>query len=250
MAATLRTDTGRVRRQNEDAAFMDEERGVFAVADGMGGHLAGEVASGMAVDAVRRMAAQHDTPSIAVLRDTVLDAHQAILQRASSSRACSGMGTTLSLLWRGGSYVYIAHVGDSRIYRQRGGRLEQITQDHSLVAEMVRGGLITAEQARTHPRRNIITRALGTPGDNTPDLLAADTRPGDVWLLCSDGLTGMVEDGDIERVIAEHPLEQAADELMRMALGAGGRDNITLILYRHDAQTPQAPGEETTWKRD
>ena len=229
---------------------MDEARGIFAVADGMGGHLAGEVASGMAVDAVRRMAAEHDVPGIAVLRDTVLGAHQAIFDRARANPACSGMGTTLSLLWRGGSYVYIAHVGDSRIYRQRGGRLEQITQDHSLVAEMVRGRLITAEQARTHPRRNIITRALGTLGDNTPDLLAADTRPGDVWLLCSDGLTGMVEDADIERVIGAYPLERAADELMRLALEAGGRDNITLILYRHDGQEPEARGEGTTWKRD
>lgn len=229
---------------------MDEERGVFAVADGMGGHLAGEVASGMAVDAVRRMARTHDAPSISVLRDTVQGAHQAIYDRACDRPECSGMGTTLSLLWRGGSYAYIAHVGDSRIYRQRDGRLEQITQDHSLVAEMVRGGLITAEQARTHPRRNIITRALGTPGDNRPDLLAADTRPGDVWLLCSDGLTGMVEDADIERVIAENPLEQAADTLLRLALEAGGRDNITLILYRHDGQAPQARGEGTAWKQD
>ena len=229
---------------------MDEERGVFAVADGMGGHLAGEVASSMAVDAVRRMAKANRAPSIAVLRDTVQDAHRAIYRRACARPECSGMGTTLSLLWHGGKYVYIAHVGDSRIYRQRDGRLEQITQDHSLVAEMVRGGLITAEQARTHPRRNIITRALGTPGDNTPDLLAAETKPGDVWLLCSDGLTGMVEDADIERVIAENPLEQAADTLLRLALEAGGRDNITLILYRHDEQMPQARGEESAWKQD
>lgn len=214
---------------------MDEKRGVFAVADGMGGHLAGEVASSMAVDAVRRMAAKHDAPSIAVLRDTVQDAHREILDRALTSPACSGMGTTLSLLWRGGSYVYIAHVGDSRIYRQRGGRLEQITQDHSLVAEMVRGGLITAEQARTHPRRNIITRALGTQGDNAPDLLAADRKPGDLWLLCTDGLTGMVSDGDIARTLKEtDDLDAAADSLLAQALDAGGRDNVTLILWRDE----------------
>lgn len=250
MAATLRTDTGRVRRQNEDAAFMDEERGVFAVADGMGGHLAGEVASAMAVDAVRRMAQEHGAPGIAVLRDTVLSAHRAILERAQSSRACSGMGTTLSLLWQGGRYAYIAHVGDSRIYRMRDGQLEQITQDHSLVAEMVRGGLITPEEARVHPRRNIITRALGTQGDNTPDLLAADSLPGDLWLLCSDGLTGMVEDAEIERVLAAQPLEQAADTLLCMALDAGGRDNVTLILYRNNGRRPAQGGEGSTWNPD
>ena len=229
---------------------MDEQRGIFAVADGMGGHQAGEVASAMAVDAVRRMARSHEKPSIAALREAVLAAHEAILARAAASSACSGMGTTLSLLWHGGGYAYIAHVGDSRIYRLRAGRLEQITQDHSLVEEMVRSGLITAEEARVHPRRNIITRALGTQGENAPDLLAADVKPGDVWLLCSDGLTGMVEDAEIERVLAAQPLEQAADTLLRMALEAGGRDNITLILYRCEDRTPSRRGEGSAWKRD
>ncbi|MDY5349537.1 MAG: Stp1/IreP family PP2C-type Ser/Thr phosphatase [Candidatus Ventricola sp.] len=242
MAATLRTDIGRVRRQNEDAAWMDESRGVFAVADGMGGHLAGEVASSMAMDAVRELAGSDARPGIGAMRSAVQRAHNAILAHAGTHRECAGMGTTLSLMWRAGRFMYIAHVGDSRIYRLRDGSLEQITQDHSLVAELVRAGLITAEEARRHPRRNIITRALGTQGDNTPDLLAADNRPGDLWLLCTDGLTGMVPDAVIERTLLDLPLEAAADRLLGLALEAGGSDNVTLILYRNE--------EDSTWNRD
>ena len=242
MAATLRTDIGRLRRQNEDAAWMDESRGIFAVADGMGGHLAGEVASGMAMDAVREMAKSGANPGLEALRGTVMRAHNAILSHAETHRECAGMGTTLSLIWRAGRFMYIAHVGDSRIYRLRGGRLEQITQDHSLVAELVRAGLITAGEARNHPRRNIITRALGTQGDNTPDVLAADAKSGDIWLLCTDGLTGMVPDDDIERTLLSLPLEEAADRLIGLALQAGGSDNVTLILYLDE--------EDSTWNRD
>lgn len=242
MAATLRTDIGRLRRQNEDAAWMDESRGIFAVADGMGGHLAGEVASSMAMDAVREMAKSGAKPGLEALRGTVMRAHNAILSHAEAHRECAGMGTTLSLMWRAGRFMYIAHVGDSRIYRLRGGRLEQITQDHSLVAELVRAGLITAGEARNHPRRNIITRALGTQGDNTPDVLAADAKSGDIWLLCTDGLTGMVPDDEIERTLLSLPLEEAADRLIELALQAGGSDNVTLILYLDE--------EDSTWNRD
>ena len=146
------------------------------------------------------------------------------------------MGTTLSMMWRADKYMYIAHVGDSRIYRLREKKLEQLTEDHSLVGEFVRAGLITKEEARVHPRRNIITRALGTEGDNTPDLLAAD------YLLCTDGLTGMVSDDEIERVLLENDIEDAADRLLAMALDAGGNDNVTLIL---------CTGEEgAAWKQD
>lgn len=230
MAATLRTDIGKVRKQNEDAAWFDEKRAVFAVADGMGGHLAGEVASRLAIEAIERMAAAHRVPSAAALKEAVADAHETIARHAQEHQECTGMGTTLSVLWRGGGYVYIAHVGDSRIYRFRDGELEQITQDHSLVEELVRAGLITREQARTHSRRNIITRALGTEGDNTPDILVTDVKKGDLFLLCTDGLTGMVEDSEIRDTLAELPLERAADALMQKALDAGARDNVTLVL--------------------
>ena len=233
MAATLRTHVGRVRKQNEDAAWFDEKKAVFAVADGMGGHLAGEVASAMAIAAVREMAGSYRAAGIAALKEAVLSAHEGIFRHAQAHQECTGMGTTLSVLWRGGNYVYIAHVGDSRIYRFRDGALERITQDHSLVEDLVRAGVITAEQARTHPRRNIITRALGTEGENEPDLLVTDIRKGDVFLLCTDGLTGMVPDADIERTLREKTLESAADSLMEQALDAGGRDNVTLVLYAY-----------------
>ena len=167
MAATMRTHVGLVRQQNEDSAWMDEARNVYAVADGMGGHMAGEVASAMAIDAVKQMAHSGVKPSVAALREMVFAGHEAIYTHALRNPQCSGMGTTLSVLWRTGGYAYIAHVGDSRIYRLRNGAFEQITQDHSLVEELVRARVITKEQARTHPRRNIITRALGTSSRNT-----------------------------------------------------------------------------------
>ena len=230
MAATLRTDIGKLRKQNEDAAWFDEARAVFAVADGMGGHLAGEVASRMAIEAVQRMARENERPGIAALREAVACAHETILAHAQDHIECAGMGTTLSVLWLGENYAYIAHVGDSRIYRLREGSLTQITQDHSLVEELVRAGLITREQARTHPRRNIITRALGTHGENEPDLLVTDVQDGDVFLLCTDGLTGMVPDDEIERTLRDCGIEAAADRLLVLALDAGGRDNVTLIL--------------------
>lgn len=235
MTAALRTDVGRVRKQNEDAAYMDEERGIYVVADGMGGHLAGEVASQMAIDAIKHMAQRHHAASISVLRDTVCTAHEAIFAHARKNQNCSGMGTTISAMWRGGRYMYIAHVGDSRIYRLRGGELEQITQDHSLVEELVRARIITRAEARNHPRRNIITRALGTPGENAPDMLATDVKKGDLWLLCSDGLTGMVSDEEITDVLTgDESLDIKADTLIKMALAAGGRDNVTLILCRSE----------------
>ena len=243
VAATMRTDIGKKRKQNEDAAWFDEKRGVFVVADGMGGHLAGEVASGMAIDAVRKMAARHKKPSIDQIKKAVLGAHERIYQRAQGNAECAGMGTTLSMLCRGAGYIYIAHVGDSRIYRLRGGRMEQLTQDHSLVGELVRAGILTAEEARTHPRRNIITRALGTEGDNTPDLLAADLQPGDRFLLCTDGLTGMTRDDEIEKTLLDsQTADEAADRLIQMALDAGGSDNVTLILCTGEEGKP--------WKQD
>ena len=230
MAATLRTDVGLIRKQNEDAAWYDEKRGIYAVADGMGGHLAGEVASSMAMDAVQRLAAGHRTAGIRALEDMVRDAHEAIAAHAAAHSECAGMGTTLSVLWRGGSFAYIAHVGDSRIYRLREGSLERITQDHSLVEELVRAGVITSEEARTHPRRNVITRALGTQGDNEPDILVTDIRKGDVFLLCTDGLNSMVDDAAIEKTLRENNPEHAADSLIEQALAAGGQDNVTVLI--------------------
>ena len=234
MASVLRTHVGKVRAQNEDAAYRDDELKIYAVADGMGGHLAGEVASAMAIDAIRSMA-KGQAASPAALGRAVSAAHEAIAAHAWENAACAGMGTTLSVLWRSGRTMYIAQVGDSRVYRMRGGRLQQITQDHSLVEELVRARIITPEEARTHPRRNIITRALGTQGENQPDLLAADMKPGDLWLLCTDGLCGMITDEEIARVLSSGAsLDMMASSLLQKALDAGGRDNVTLVLCREE----------------
>lgn len=236
VAATLRTHIGKVRKQNEDAVFMDERRGIYAVADGMGGHLAGEVASGLAVEAVRELAESDAPPRMKALQEAVSSAHERIAAHAKSHPECSGMGTTLSMIWTNERYAFVAHVGDSRVYRLRGGRLEQITRDHSLVEELVAARLITRQQARVHPRRNIITRALGTDGDHTPDLQVTESLEGDVWLLCTDGLTGMVDDMQIARALALRNVEKAADRLLESALDAGGRDNISLVVYREEGQ--------------
>ena len=236
MKVFVQTDVGRVRPINEDSYYLPREGERFcAIADGMGGHNAGEIASAMAVrvfSGEMRMCRWIDGAS---MRRAVERANSAVHARSRCVEQYSGMGTTFTALALGNGSAYIAHVGDSRIYRLRGGRLEQITQDHSLVEELVRARIITREEARTHPRRNIITRALGTQGDNAPDLLAADRKTGDLWLLCTDGLTGMVSDGDIARTLKEtDDLDAAADSLLAQALDAGGRDNVTLILWRDE----------------
>ncbi|MBR1408839.1 MAG: Stp1/IreP family PP2C-type Ser/Thr phosphatase [Clostridia bacterium] len=241
MTAAVRSDIGLIRTQNEDSAWYDEKTGLFAVADGMGGHLAGEVASAMAVDAIRHMAEEKQKASFSALSDAFDKANAAILDHAEQHAECRGMGTTLSVLWVLQEKALIAHMGDSRIYRLRDGKLEQVTRDHSLVQELVQAGIITKEEARVHPRRNIITRALGTEWDNQPDLILEDCRPGDCWLLCSDGLTGMVTDDAIADVLNRQAPEEAADTLVRLALEAGGQDNITLIICRE---------EDETWNRD
>ena len=234
MAATMRTDIGRKRKQNEDAAWFDEKRGVFVVADGMGGHLAGEVASQMAIDAVRRMAARHKKPSVDLLKKTVLGAHERIYLHAQGHAECAGMGTTISMMWRGGGYMYIAHVGDSRIYRLRDGHMEQITQDHSLVQELVNQGVLTPELAAHHPMRNVITRAVGTDEGVEVDLFTKERKLGDIWLLCTDGLSGMVPDEDIARILRTKAPEAAADALLQTALDNGGRDNVTFVILKDE----------------
>jgi len=240
MRGILRTDIGLVRKGNEDAAWMDEKKGVFAVADGMGGHLAGEVASGLAIEAVRKMPVRDGVREVLDLENMVRDANQIIAGHAQIHPECAGMGTTLSALEENGRYVFIAHVGDSRIYRFRNGHLEQITRDHSLVAELVRGGIITEEEARVHPRRNIITRALGTDGYNEPDILIINRKESDFWLLCTDGLHGMVPDRKMEEIMSAGTPEEWADKLMQAALDAGGTDNITFII---------CGGEDDAWNQ-
>lgn len=242
----FRTDTGRQRNANEDSFFVRAP--IFVVADGMGGAQAGEVASKAAADAFD--VDLPEGPPEQVLRETILAANRTIheLARADPSRA--GMGTTLTaaIVDAVGEEVAIGHVGDSRAYRLRAGKLEQLTRDHSLVEEMRRKGQITDAQAEDHPQRSIITRALGPEAEVEPDLQTVPAAAGDVFLICSDGLTTMLGEEQIAKLLAgASSMSAAVRALVDEANRAGGRDNITALAFRlEDAAAPQQSHEDAT----
>jgi protein phosphatase len=229
-ASAGKTDAGRVRRRNEDAFVRDPP--LFVVADGMGGAQAGEVASRLAAAAFREF---HDADGLAPeerLAAIVQEANRRIYERARTDSEVSGMGTTVTAALVGDDHVAIGHVGDSRAYRLRDGRLEQLTEDHSLVADLMRSGRLTPEEADAHPQRSVITRALGTDPEVDVDTSAVEAQPGDLFLLCSDGLTTMVSDEEILRLVAEAPtLDEAAARLVMAANSGGGEDNVTVVLF-------------------
>jgi protein phosphatase len=238
VAAT--SDVGRVRPHNEDAYLTDEERGLFLMADGMGGHAAGEVASRLAVDTVYaalRGSAGGDAAGDrleGVLRASFAAAYQAIHDRCEEDPRCRGMGTTLvaCVLERDGRF-HIGHIGDSRDYHLRGGALEQITHDHTWVQREIDAGRLSPARARKHPLSNVITRALGADGSEPPDVLVGELAPGDLLLLATDGLTGMVDDAQLAALLVEEaPLPQMAQRLVEAANRGGGTDNITAVLVR------------------
>jgi PPM family protein phosphatase len=243
----FRTDTGRQRSENEDSLFVRAP--IFVVADGMGGAQAGEVASKAAAEAFDRDLP--DAPPGPVLRETIEAANRQIHQLAHADPSRAGMGTTITaaIVDARNEEVGIGHVGDSRAYRLRGGRLERLTRDHSLVEEMRRKGQITDEQAEDHPQRSIITRALGPEPEVEVDVQTVPAAPGDVFLLCSDGLTTMVDEKRIAAVLAAAPsMREAVRALVDEANGAGGRDNITALAFRlEDAAAPlrDAAGDAT-----
>jgi protein phosphatase len=225
-----KTDTGRQRRENEDSAFARAP--VFVVADGMGGAQAGEVASRIAVEAFAQGLPDSGTPEER-LASRVLEANQRIHEVSITERERAGMGTTLTAAYLDGSQLAIAHVGDSRAYLFRDGELKRLTQDHSLVDELVRRGKLTEEQAAEHPQRSIITRALGPEPSVEVDTWTYPVRAGDVLLLCSDGLTSMVTEDRVQEILgANADLDSAAKALIDEANAAGGRDNITVVLFR------------------
>jgi protein phosphatase len=225
-----RTDTGRQRRENEDSAYVRAP--VFVVADGMGGAQAGEVASRIAVETFERGLPGSGTPE-GRLAELVRDANQRIYDRSRAEHGRAGMGTTLTAAYLADGDLAIAHVGDSRAYLLRDGQLTRLTQDHSLVDELVRQGKLTEAQAAEHPQRSIITRALGPEPEVEVDTFSYPMRSGDVLLLCSDGLTSMVsEDRMAEILRGSTTLDEAADRLIDEANEAGGRDNITVVLSR------------------
>lgn len=226
-----RTNIGKVRKTNQDALINAPADSLWGVADGMGGHNGGETASAGARDGLtERLAGK--SPEQGALRTAIGAVNRSLFLRQKEDEALSGMGTTLTVLWVSDQCVYIGHVGDSRAYRLRDGELKQITEDHSVVAELLRSGMLTPEQAANHPMRNVITRAVGTEDGIEIDLLCEERRPGDVWLVCSDGLHGMVTDEKMAEIIKGYKLEKAADKLIAAALEGGGRDNISLVLLQ------------------
>ncbi len=225
------SDVGRQRDANEDSFVVATP--VFAVADGMGGAQAGEVASRTAADVFQAAGEASDGTPEERLTRMVREANRRIFDEAARHESLRGMGTTLTAALVEGDAVTLAHVGDSRAYRHRDGELEQLTHDHSLVAELERSGQLTAEAAEHHPQRSIITRALGPEADVEVDAHSHRARDGDVFLLCSDGLTGMVADDEMAAILrSAGGLKEAVEALVRAANQSGGRDNITVVLFR------------------
>jgi protein phosphatase len=240
-----RSDTGRQRRANEDAFFARAP--LFAVADGMGGAQAGEVASHLAVEVIQQGLPDRGGSVEERLRAMVEEANKRInaLSRTDDQRA--GMGTTLTVAYVGEQEVSVAHVGDSRLYRLREGRFERLTDDHSLVEELVRQGKITPQEADEHPQRSIITRALGPEAAVEADSHTWPARPADLYLLCSDGLTSMVPEAHVGELVRDaRSLSEAGRALIDAANDAGGRDNITVVLFELEDVGAVPAGGDTT----
>jgi len=238
-----RTDTGRQRRANEDAYYVRAP--VFVVADGMGGAQAGEVASRIAAEAFDRDLPSN--PPEEILREAFESANRKIHDHAATDESHAGMGTTLTaaIVDAEREEVAIGHVGDSRAYRLRGPKLERLTQDHSLVEELRRKGQLTDEQAEEHPQRSIITRALGPEAEVEPDVGTVTARPGDIYLVCSDGLTTMIGEERIAQILrSSTSLDAAVRALVDEANQAGGRDNITAVAFKLEEVGAPAPEPE------
>lgn len=259
LRAALRTDVGLVRSENQDFGTYTttaEERDcapggrLLIVADGMGGHRGGATASRLAAETVKAQYLGSDTADIpTVLRQSLSRANARIYSEAQSNPELRGMGTTTSVLAVRDSEGWLAHVGDSRIYLVRNGDIRQLTDDHSLVATMVREGLLTTAEAETHPRRNVLQRSMGVAEDVEIDVRGPiELRRDDVFILCSDGLHGVVKEDEL-REVAKLPIEQAADEFLRRALERGAPDNVTVIVARveeaQDNDEDTAPLPET-----
>ena len=222
-----RTDIGCVREQNEDSLVVAPP--LFVVADGMGGHAAGEVASEIAVNVIAQNAPDHPDPD--ALASAVEEANRSIIDAAMSGKGREGMGTTCTAAMLEGERLVVAQVGDSRAYLLHNGQLTQLTRDHSLMAALIEAGEITPEEARVHPRRSVITRALGNDPATRPDIYEVNVEAGDRLMLCSDGLSGMILDEDIAAVMRRvRDPQRCASQLVNEAIAAGGHDNVTVIV--------------------
>ncbi len=235
------TDPGRRRRRNEDAYVVEPP--LFAVADGMGGAQAGEIAARIAASVLRESPGRSGEEAVVEL---IKEANRRVYEAAVGDEARSGMGTTITAALVESDRVQIGHVGDSRAYRVRDGRLEQLTEDHSLVAELVRSGKLSPEEADAHPQRSVITRTVGTDPDVDVDTFSVEALPGDVFMICSDGLTTMVDDDAILALVEKNraDLDRAAKALVDAANKGGGEDNITIVLFEI-VDGAAAAGEDT-----
>ena len=233
------TDVGRIRAGNEDSLYADADpdRGLFIVADGMGGHAAGEVASEMAVQIVARELAPFRDLSgpapLSAMAHALREANRSIYERTIVEADKQGMGTTASCMLMGGGRWIIGHIGDSRVYLMRDGVFRQVTKDHSYVQEQVDAGFLTPEQARYHPYSNVITRCVGANAAVEADVLEGEMRNGDIYLVCSDGLTGMVEDPQLKKIVESRGTPgRMVDAMITEANRRGGLDNITAVVVQ------------------
>ena len=235
MKIAYKTDVGLVRKGNEDSLYVDEKLGLLIVADGIGGYQAGEVASQMAVEIIPPMLKDELEEKGQIQKrilEAIYKANDEILAAVGKDPSLKGMGTTVVLALCNDDEIYIAHVGDSRAYLVRKNKLEQVTEDHSVAFQLLKAGRITVEEARHHPLRHVITQALGTQSYLVPDINSFTWSKGGYLLLCSDGLTDMVEDKTIEEVVLREKgnLKAKCERMVELAKEAGGRDNITVIL--------------------
>jgi serine/threonine protein phosphatase PrpC len=239
------TDVGKVRAANEDSFLVDNELKLYIVADGMGGHQGGGYASSRAVAKIKEeivrqetkqestqplTAASGRTPAQVRLKNALLITNEMLFKKAMEDSTLRGMGTTVTAIQLDHVVANIAHVGDSRLYLMRNGDMIQVSRDHSWVQEQVDAGVLSEEEARVHPLKNIITRSLGHDRELMVDLDRREYQPGDRFLLCSDGLTNMVDDQTIKQVLKEKDIEASVKELIRLALEAGGQDNVTTLI--------------------
>ena len=235
-----RTDVGRLRKNNQDAVILGN--GLAGVADGMGGHKGGEIASAGLRDGLLRET-KDCLPDAEKLQQAVSAANRELWEQQEKDISLSGMGTTLTVIWPDEKEMIIGQVGDSRAYLLRNDELIQVTEDHSMVADMVRKGVLTEEQAACHPMRNYITRAVGTEETIAVDIKTHDRKQGDRWLICSDGMYGMVSKDDLCRLMKTGDLEETAEHMLRAALEGGGKDNISLVLLQDETGFPEETSE-------
>ncbi|MBI6546988.1 MAG: Stp1/IreP family PP2C-type Ser/Thr phosphatase [Cyanobacteria bacterium NC_groundwater_1444_Ag_S-0.65um_54_12] len=231
------TDVGKVRDINQDCFATSLEHGLLMVADGMGGHLAGEKAAQSAVDIITAMLTaeiSHNGDMRQLIRQAIQEANRQIVQASLQDSSMRGMGTTATVAMTIDDMVHIGHVGDSRAYLLREGTIEQITEDHSVVAQLLKAGAITSQEAANHPYRNVITRCLGMQTDVEADTISLPFRPGESLLLCTDGLSGLVSDDELLKLASEaRDPQDACQKMLELAIARGGYDNVTVVLLHY-----------------